>query len=148
MRIIIISQIVRMYWKCMDKQINSEFNGRKEKAMKIYFEDGELRSVNQLSVKPDIVIDAGKGLSESFRLLDFAKETNPNCIIYTNAITAFNNRYAWNDSLKVPEIYIRAGEHLIFTRIDNLTERELREGHALAKLYISGEFDEIKKKPN
>ena len=116
--------------------------------MQIYFEDGELRSVNQLPVKPDIVIDAGKGLTESFRLLGFAKETNPNCIVYTNAITAFNNRYAWNDSLKVPEIYIRAGEHLIFTRIDNLTERELREGHALAKLYISGEFDEIKKKPN
>ena len=116
--------------------------------MKIYFEDGELRSVNQLSIKPDIVIDAGKGLTESFRLLGFAKETNPNCIVYTNAITAFDNRYAWNNSLKVPEIYIRAGEHLIFTRIDNLTERELREGHALAKLYVSGEFDEIKKKPN
>lgn len=128
--------------------IKSEFNGRKEKAMKIYFEDGELRSVNQLSVKPDIVIDAGKGLTDSFRLLDLAKETKPNCIIYTNAITAFSNRYAWNEELKVPEIYIRAGEHLIFTRIDNLTERELREGHALAKLYISGEFDEIKKKPN
>ena len=116
--------------------------------MKIYFEDGELRSVNQLSIKPDIVIDAGKGLTESFRLLGFAKETNPNCIVYTNAITAFDNRYAWNNSLKVPEIYIRAGEHLIFTRIDNLTERELREGHARAKLEISGEFDEIKKKPD
>ena len=45
--------------------------------MKIYFEDGELRSINQLPVKPDIVIDAGKGLTESFRLLDFAKETKP-----------------------------------------------------------------------
>ena len=109
--------------------------------MQIYFEDGELRSVNQLPVKPDIVIDAGKGLTESFRLLGFAKETNPNCIVYTNAITAFDNRYAWNNSLKVPEIYIRAGEHLIFTRIDNLTERELREGHALAKLYVAGEFN-------
>ena len=109
--------------------------------MKIYFEDGELRSINQLPVKPDFVIDAGKGLTESFRLLDFIKETNPNCIVYTNAIIAFDNKYAWNNSLKVPEIYIRAGEHLIFTRIDNLTKRELKEGHTLAKLYIAGEFN-------
>lgn len=108
--------------------------------MKIYFEDGELRNINQLPVKPDFVIDAGKGLTESFHLLDYAKETNPDCAVYTNAITAFDNRYAWNDSLKVPEIYIRAGEHLIFTRIDNLTGRELREGHVLAKLYVAGEF--------
>lgn len=111
--------------------------------MKIYFEDGELRNINQLPVKPDFVIDAGKGLTESFRLLNFAKETSPNCVIYTNAITAFDNRYAWNDLLKVPEIYIRSGEYLIFTRIDNLTERVLREGHALARLYVGGEFEKL-----
>ena len=109
--------------------------------MKVYFEDDELRHINQLPIKPDFVINAGKGLTDSFRLLNLAKETKPNCIIYTNAITAFSNRYAWNEELKVPEIYIRAGEHMVFTRIDNLTERELREGYALARLYVAGEFN-------
>lgn len=110
--------------------------------MKIYFEDGELRNINQLPVRPDFIINAGVGLTESFRLLDLTKAVNPNCIIYTNAITAFSNEYAWNNEIKVPEIYIRAGEHMLFTRIDNLTVRELREGHGLARLYVAGEFNE------
>lgn len=109
--------------------------------MKIFFEDGELRYPNQLAIKPDITIDAGKGLTESFRLLNLVKETNPSCTIYTNAITAFSNEYAWNEELKVPEIYIRAGEHMFFTRIDKLTNRKLKEGHNLARLYIAGEFN-------
>lgn len=109
--------------------------------MKVYFEDGELRSTSQLSVKPNFVIDAGKGFTESIRLLDLAYDANPDCVVYTNSIAAVNNRYAWNDQLLVPEVYIRSGEHMLFTRIDALTERELRQGHCLARLYVAGEFN-------
>lgn len=109
--------------------------------MKIYFEDGKLRNINQLPIKPDYIVNAEEGVNANIDCLDNLYHINPNSIIYTNSIFAFNNRYVWNKELKVPEIYIRANEHMLFTRIDELTARELREGHNLAKLYVAGEFD-------
>lgn len=109
--------------------------------MKIYFEDGTLRQLNQLPVPIDFVVDAAQGVTANFNTLDELKQRNENLTIYTNSIFAFSNQYAWNQELKVPEIYVRAGEHMLFTRIDELTNRELREGHSLAKLYVVGEFD-------
>lgn len=113
--------------------------------MKIYFEDGKLRDLSQLPTDIDFIIDATDGVSANFNFLDaFNTQVKESITIYTNSIFAFSNQYAWNKELKVPEIYIRAGEHMIFTRIDELTERELREGHNLAKMYVAGEFDNIK----
>jgi hypothetical protein len=111
--------------------------------MKIYFEDGELVSSGYLPIDRYIVVNAASGVSRNIAVLDYIKETEPNAIVYTNSIFAFSNEYAWNEEFKVPEIYIRAGEHMLFTRIDKLTNRELREGHNLAKMYVAGEFDHI-----
>ena len=111
--------------------------------MKIYFEDGSLRKTSQLPVSIDYVIDAANGVTENINILDELYQREEELTIYTNSIFAFSNRYAWNEELKVPEIYIRAGEYMVFTRIDKLTNRELREGHNLAKLYVSGEFDDL-----
>jgi hypothetical protein len=107
--------------------------------MKIYFEDGELVTSDYLPFAYHHVIDAKYGVSANMAQLDTLQECEPNTTVYTNSIFAFSNEYAWNEELKVPEIYIRAGEH--FTRIDKLTTRELREGHNLAKMYVAGEFD-------
>ena len=109
--------------------------------MKIYFEDGKLEEEKLLSFKPDYTIDAGFGFSANVKFLDVLSQDNTDYIIYTNSILAFDNRYAWNEELQAPEIYIRAGNDKLFTRIDELTERELREGHNLAKMYITGEFE-------
>ena len=109
--------------------------------MKIYFEDGELVSSNYLPIDRYIVVNAGCGARTNINVLDSIKENNPNAVVYTNSIFAFSNKYAWNEDLKVPEIYIRTGEYMLFTRIDQLTNRELREGHNLGKMYVSGEFD-------
>lgn len=109
--------------------------------MKIYFEDGELVSSRYLPITSYTIVQAGTGVRNNINTLDLIKESNPNEIIYTNSIFAFSNEYAWNEELKVPEIYIRAGVHMEFIRIDKLTKKELRRGHNLAKMYISGEFD-------
>ena len=110
--------------------------------MKIYFEDGELRKKYLLPESVDYIIDAGEGPTANISLLDWIRNNKPDAVIYTNSIFALNNRYAWNEELKVPDIYIRAGEFMLFFRIDTLTDRTLREGHNLAKMYISGEFDD------
>ncbi len=108
--------------------------------MKIYFEDGPLVNLKKLPIAPDYIIDATDGVSKNIELLTELYVNNRNCIIYTNSILAFSNRYAWNAKLKVPEIFICNNEYGIFTNICELTNRELREGLNLANLYIGGEF--------
>ena len=116
--------------------------------MKIYFEDGALntRELDDSLRFSDLLydIDASYGVSacyNSARLL--LAQNNPNIIIYTNCLELFSNRYAWNEELKVPEVYIRHKATREFVRIDEATERELREGHNLAHLYLAGEFDSV-----
>lgn len=108
--------------------------------MKIYFEDGMLGKSGYLPFVYHYAIDAKYGVSSNMAQLDTLRECEPDATIYTNSIIAFSNEYAWNEELKVPEIYIRAGEHMLFTRIDQLTERELRKAHNLAKMYLAGSF--------
>ena len=67
------------------------------------------------------------------------KQTNNRAVVYTNQITALSNEYAWNNELKAPEIYIRNKDG-IFTRIDNLTNKILREAHNIMRMYIAGAF--------
>ncbi len=110
--------------------------------MKIYFEDGELRKMNQLSFKPDTVINAASGVTACENLFKDLRERHDESVVYTNSIIGFSNRYAWNDDLKVPEIYIRTGEHMTFTRIDKLTEREIRQAHNLGHMYMNGVFSD------
>ena len=106
--------------------------------MKIYFEDGRLLTSGHLPFVYHYAIDAKHGISSNLAQLDTLRECEPNATVYTNSIIAFSNKYAWND--EAPEIYIRAGEHMMFTRIDKLTRRELHRGHNLAKMYVAGEF--------
>lgn len=108
--------------------------------MKIYFEDGQLVTSGYLPIEYHYSIDAKYGVGSNMAQLDTLRECQPDAIVYTNTIFAFSNRYAWNNELKVPEIYIRAGENMTFTRIDMLTSRELRKSHNLEKMYIAGEF--------
>lgn len=110
--------------------------------MKIYFENGKLLSSHQLPFKPSIKIDAGKGLNDNIKDIEFTKEAlKEPCIVYTNQPLLLDNKYAWNEKEQISEIYIRAGEHCIFHRIDTLTEREIRFSHNILKMYINNAFE-------
>lgn len=116
--------------------------GRKGVNMKIYFEDGEILNPAELPICPNYIVDAAAGVSDNIKSLDSIYNDDCNNIVYTNSIFAFDNRYAWNRKLGLPEIYIRKSRQGEFVNIASLTERELREGHNLARLYIGGEFSE------
>lgn len=109
--------------------------------MKIYFEDGELRSPFQLPFSDYYKVDASKGYSENEQKLESIREEDYNATVYTNQIAALQTKYCWDKELKVPELYIRAGEHMIFTRIDQCTDRELKYAHNLMYMYINGVFE-------
>ena len=112
--------------------------------MKVYFEDGRLVE------HPDIdfdagcwVIDARFGFNNCYdRLVMLKAEEDINRMhscVYTNFSAALNNRFAWNKELQVPEIYLRRNGDWV--RVDELTDRELREGHNIEKMWISGAFE-------
>lgn len=111
--------------------------------MKIYFEDGELRKDINKEIEEEHIIglNAKYGYSYCDNFLYNLMQTDCNAVIYTNLITAISNEYAWNKELKVPEIFIRNKDGT-FTRVDKLTNRELREGHNIERMYIAGEFSE------
>lgn len=109
--------------------------------MKIYFEDGELQHPSLLPVMPKYEVHANKGVTDNIELLDLILEKDTDATVYTNSIFAIYSLYAWNDELDVPEIYIRAGKEGTWVRIDKLTNRTLKPGHNLAKMYVAGEFE-------
>jgi hypothetical protein len=107
--------------------------------MKIYFEDGELNKPNSIDFTYDYKVDARYGHTKSTALLSCINCLDNDASVYTNAIIALDNKFAWNNKLKVPEIYLIKEDN--FIRIDKLTDRELKEGHDIMKMYMNGEFD-------
>lgn len=106
--------------------------------MKIYFEDGALHRPNSKYLKYNYLIDARYGYTHNASLLGCIKDLDYEASVYTNSVIALDNKFAWNEALKVPEVYLVVEDE--FVRIDSLTDRQLREGHDIMRLYIAGEF--------
>ena len=114
--------------------------------LKIYFDDGQISYYfSSLPFEPDYVVDASYGVTNNLNYLntigELSKFKEKEFIVYTNSILALSNRYAWNEETNSPEIYIRRQHDKNFIHINELTNRELRQGHNIAKMYINGEFD-------
>ena len=111
--------------------------------MKIYFEDGILRSARQLPFPYPHVIEASRGITNNKMMLDWLKESHKDAIVYTNSLVAISTQYCWNERLQVPEFYVRAGEHLVFTRVDELTLGDFDNMKNILKVYIQEQFGDL-----
>lgn len=73
----------------------------------------------------------------SENVIKFLKKRNKNCQI---VMTTHNTNLMTNRLMRPDCLFILSREGKL-TSLSDATERELREGHNLEKLYISGEFD-------
>ena len=107
--------------------------------MKIYFEDGALFRPHSIDFRYRYIVEAGYGYTDNVDWLEDIRRIDYYSTVYTNSIIALDNKFAWNDELKVPEIYlVKDGE---FVRIDKLTDKELRKEHNIMKMYMAGVFN-------
>ena len=113
--------------------------------MTIYFEDGELKPDFNLSFKYNKRIDSGKGFSNNLEELDKLMKSNPGATIYTNSLVALSNKYAWNETLNVPMIFIRSNPFSGFSRIDHLSKKEICRTHNILHMYINGGFSQYER---
>ena len=106
--------------------------------MKVYFVDGHIsRRIMKDIYGKRVIVSPLHGITECKKDLEYYKEHD--YVIITNSALALDNRYVWNEELGVPELYLLADDK--WTRIDELTNRELRQEHNLFKLYMAGEFN-------
>lgn len=110
--------------------------------MNIYFVDGEIITHDCLKIKsaPLFTVDARNGYSYVDSKLEELKNKFPNADVLTNSIVALDNYYAWDEKTSSPNIWIKCASGN-FVKITELTNRELREGHNLMKMYMAGEFE-------
>lgn len=110
--------------------------------MIVYFEDGSITNDSVFAETGEelIKVDAGMGYSHCRRKLRYIKDNYPfDTKVYTNSLDAFSNFWCWDDKKKMPIIYIR-DENGKWKLIWEMTDRELRMGHNLEKLYVAGAF--------
>lgn len=109
--------------------------------MKIYFENGKLVPNERLGFVPDFRCDAGEGFSDCENALYVLLRNNPNAVVYTNFTHALSSYFGWNSETKEHDIFIRENTDSEFKSIKELSNgRELREGHNIEKMFMSGVF--------
>lgn len=112
--------------------------------MIIYFEDDSITNGCMYSETGEefIKVDAGDGYTANYiRLLAIEKKRDFNTQVYTNSIVALSGRWCWDEENRIPQLFLR-NQNNEWKNITRFTNRELRQEHDLAKLYINGEFKE------
>lgn len=114
--------------------------------MKIFFEAGQTTLDSACSIHKQchvtlVEVDAGDGYYAVRGNLDGTLacwKDGQNVAVYTNSVLALDNRYCWNEKEGICELYLKHGGE--WTRVDKITKRELRQGHNLFNLFVSGEL--------
>lgn len=109
--------------------------------MIVFFKDGSITNDSLfIDGKEVLKVDAGMGYSHCRKRLRYIKDNYPfDTEVFTNSLDAFSNFWCWDDEKNVPLIYIQ-NEEGNWKFISELTNRRLRIGHNLEKLYVNGEF--------
>lgn len=110
--------------------------------MKIYFENGQLLPQDMLPFKYDHKIDAGEGYSYCENAMWWLRDNEPNSVVYTNMVTVLSNTFAWNKEENAPDIYMR-DDNRKFTRIDKLSQGQIRYAQNVCAMYRAGVFGNI-----
>lgn len=110
----------------------------------VYFEDGPLVENARWRLYQQININATNGVSYNLEAADIALENSKDKIIvaYTNQILLLDSKYTYDMNTKMFHCFLRAKDGS-WMNIEYLTDRKLRPGHNIPKLYLAGEFDDI-----
>ena len=110
--------------------------------MKILFYDGDFRQwCRPATIRYYHTIDAAHGPSDNIKQLELARLNYYDCVIFTNSLVALDHRYGWNEKENHTDIYFYVKSKRDFVRCDELTDREIREGHNIMKMFMNGVFD-------
>ena len=110
--------------------------------MKILFYDGDIRWLcRPATIKHYNIIDAAHGPSNNIEQLKWLCLNYCDCILLTNFLAALDHRYGWNEKENHTDIYFYVESKHDFVRCDELTEKEIRKGHDIMKMFMNGAFD-------
>lgn len=107
----------------------------------VYFEDGPLVKGIRWRLFPQVNIDAANGVSYNLEVADATLEKNDDktVVVYTNQILLLDSKYTYDTKTKMFHCYLKM-EDGSWMNLEYLTDRELRPGHNIPKLYLAGEF--------
>ena len=120
--------------------------------MKVLFYDGNLLGKDFPSYAFDkavsinykgyeCTINAAYGYSRCKEILDSIIEDQPDTVVLSNSLVALDNTYCWDEETNSCELYIYDKRKDEFVKAQDLTEREIKQGHNLEALYRNGAFD-------
>ena len=118
--------------------------------MIIFFIDGELTNdvcqsaadeVERNNIDMIFYIDATEGPTRCYKQLETAKELSNTYIVavLTNFTGAMEGKFSWNDDIRCHSVLFPYRRN--WSMIKHFTERELRQGHNIPHMYITGVFD-------
>ena len=117
--------------------------------MKVYFYDGVLEDAFVMECFPEDAdaqifhVDARYGPKKNMKklktLANIEQYGSP-VYVLTNSLLALSHTYGWDEEGNHTNIYLWVEDLDKYVRIDNLTDREIRQGHNIAKMYLAGTF--------
>ena len=115
--------------------------------MKVLFYDGNL---DTQYVAINVLNEATKVAGKQYSTVNASDGPSANrkqiCLmnyddaILTNSLIALGHWCGWNEDENHTDIYLWVDKLHTFKRIDELTEKEIRNAHNIEKMYLAGEF--------